>query len=234
MHRSISLAVLLRPPAPFTTHCLGEILISSYFLYSITGRFWNERQQMSGEGRCRVSGEQWCNDHPKSVKFKVSKNMYNKLIVFHKNAFQKTYLHNQKNAWIEEIGLTHFPYFFMHELLPQHLYMTAISGELGTLTINRCQYKDLSRGSVRKRAVCSKKKNTLYGVWTTPWLMGSFPREVHGPHLTHDMHHTRTLHAPHPQQLFIVHIDYLSPPIPFYRPVSINSKGIHNTIKHEY
>ena len=44
--------------------------------------------------------------------------------------------------------------------------LPSISGELRTFTINRWQYKDLSRVSVSKRAVCSykKKMNTLYGV----------------------------------------------------------------------
>ena len=54
--------------------------------------------------------------------------MYNKSIVFHKNAFLTTYLHYLKNAWIEEIELTLFPYFFMHELLPQHLHITVYFG----------------------------------------------------------------------------------------------------------
>ena len=49
--------------------------------------------------------------------------------------------------------------------------LPSISGELRTFTINRWQYKDLSRVSVSKRAVCSykKKMNTLYGVCFGTW-----------------------------------------------------------------
>ena len=53
--------------------------------------------------------------------------------------------------------------------------LPSISGELRTFTINRWQYKDLSRVSVSKRAVCSykKKMNTLYGVWVGGFFKGS-------------------------------------------------------------
>ena len=56
--------------------------------------------------------------------------------------------------------------------------LPSISGELRTFTINRWQYKDLSRGSVSNSAVCSykKKMNTLYGVCLqTTVFLGSKP-----------------------------------------------------------